>query len=57
MERTLVKMKISKADATALNEMKETAERLIKGQVRIATFSVRKKDGRVIRTFKIKTIE
>ena len=50
-------MKISKADATALNEMKETAERLIKGQVRIATFSVRKKDGQVIKTFKIKTIE
>ena len=50
-------MKISKADATALNEMKETAERLIKGQVRIATFSVRKSDGRVIKTFKIKTIE
>lgn len=50
-------MKISKADATALNEMKETAERLTKAQVRIATFSVRKKDGRVIRTFKIKTIE
>ena len=51
-------MKISKADATALNEMKETAERLIKGgQVRIATFSVRKNDGRVIKTFKIKTIE
>ena len=50
-------MKISKADATALNEMKETAERLTKSQVRIATFSVRKKDGRLIKTFKIKTIE
>ena len=51
-------MKISKADATALNQMKQTAERLIKGgQVRIATFSVRKKDGRLIKTFKIKTIE
>ena len=51
-------MKISKADATALNEMKETAERLIKrNQIKIATFSVRKRDGRVIRTFKIKTVE
>lgn len=48
-------MKVEPKDAIALNRMVRIAK--LNAPVKIATFSVRKKDGQIIKTFKIKTVE
>lgn len=48
-------MKVEPKDAITLNRMVRIAK--LNAPVKIATFSVRKKDGQIIKTFKIKTVE